>query len=224
MTRYAPHRHARRLLLASLALCGVAAFAQVGSGLPVRNLLVEVRQGDAAQLSQQSLGGAGGVSVSTSRRVEGGVTVTTTRRETSRSGQLGQQVMVLNGGRAGIRLSQSRPLQFYQVAWSAREGAVLQPSTLIVEAGRGFSVLPRWPGGDAPVQVEIEAESARLDEAGGGVREGSSTRTTLQLPLGEWVTIASSGEDEQSREQGLLSSRDARGSRHVQVQMRVSAP
>ncbi|WKB51548.1 hypothetical protein [Eleftheria terrae] len=216
---------ARRLLLAA-SLCLLApavAWAQRGdAALPQRNLLIEVRQGDEAQLSQQGLGAGGEVSVSTSRRVEGGVTVQTTRRESRSSGQLAQQVMVLNGGRAGVRLAQSQPLQFYQVMWNGRGGASLLPSAVIVEAGRGFTVQPRWSGGDEPVLVDIAAESARLGD--GGVRDASSTQTTVQLPLGEWVTIASSGDTQQTQERGLLSSREAAGSRRVLVQMRVSAP
>ncbi|AKJ31644.1 hypothetical protein [Caldimonas brevitalea] len=212
----------RGLVLAVCALAAGAAPAQSAADLPQRNLRIEVRQGDEAELTQQGLGAGGEVTVSTSRRVEGGVTVQTTRRETRRSGQAAQQVLVLNGGRAGVRLGQSQPLQLYQVAWSPGTGPQLMPTTVIVEAGRGFSVSPRWPGGNAPVLVEIEAESSRLDTA--AAREGGTALTTVQVPLDEWVTIASSGDTEQRDVRGVLSSRQASGSRRQLVQLRVSAP
>ena len=48
--------------------------------------------------------------------------------------------------------------------------------------------------------------------------------TTLQLPLGQWVTIASSGEHAQARERGVASTRESSSDRRVVVQMRVTAP
>ena len=48
--------------------------------------------------------------------------------------------------------------------------------------------------------------------------------TTVQLPLGEWVTIASSDESASSRRSGTFGSSDADRSRRQVVQMRVTVP
>jgi hypothetical protein len=48
--------------------------------------------------------------------------------------------------------------------------------------------------------------------------------TTVQLPLGEWVTIASTAGSSSERRSGTLSTRDVDRSRSQVVQMRVTAP
>ena len=217
------------VLAAVLGTAGAGVFAQ--SGLPQRNLRIELRQGDETELARQGAGASGSVVISSHRSVnaQGGVTVHTTRRESVTRGDGTQQVLVLNGGRAGIRLAQQQPLQWYQVVWNARDGATLVPSTVMLEAGRGFTVHPRWPGGSEPVTLEIEAESGRFNDASSGVqgqplREGGTTLTRVQVPLGEWVTIASTLDDQQSSERGAWSSAEARSRRSTVVQVRVTAP
>ncbi|MCM5682859.1 hypothetical protein M8A51_25320 [Schlegelella sp. S2-27] len=204
-------------------------FAQ--PGLPQRNLRIELRQGDQTELARQGASASGSVVISSHRTVnaQGGVTVHTTRRESVTRGDGTQQVLVLNGGRAGIRLAQQQPLQWYQVIWNARDGATLVPSKVMLEAGRGFTVQPRWPGGGEPVTVEIAAESSRFNDPTSGMqdrplREGGTTLTRVQVPLGEWVTIADTLEEQHTIERGNWSSAEARGSRRSVVQMRVTAP
>lgn len=66
-----------------------------------------------------------------------------------------------------------------------------------MEAGQSFSVTPRWPGGKHAVVVDFEVLSARLDateSTGLPHQSRSQTSTTLSVPLGEWVTVATSGD------------------------------
>lgn len=223
----------RRLALIFAAISGWASLSPgwAQSTLPQRNLRIELRQGDEAELARQGAGASGSVVISSTRTVnaQGGITVHTTRRESVTRGDGLQQVLVLNGGRAGIRLAQMQPLQWYQVMWNERRGATLVPATVMLEAARGFTVQPRWPGGDQPVTVEIAAESTRFDGSASGVqgqpvREGGTTLTTVQAPLGEWVTIASTVDEQHTSERGNWSSAEARGSRRSVVQIRVTAP
>ncbi|WP_157991366.1 hypothetical protein [Caldimonas tepidiphila] len=132
-----------------------------------------------------------------------------------------QQLLVLNGGRGGLRLAQGRALQWYRVL-PGPQGWVRVPATVWVEAGQGFSVQPRWPGGEAPVTVEVAAEGGGFEPRGGAQR--SQLLTTLQLPLGEWVTVAESVDERQHRERGLLSGRQGESARSLLVQMRVTVP
>jgi hypothetical protein len=227
----------RPLIFAALVLSLSLASAHAAERLPLRNLLVEVRQGDESQLRTQGGGiQQGAVVVGPNGEVlaRGGVTFEARGRSDARS--TSQQVSVLNGGRAAVRIGESVPMQWLQWAWTPR-GPVVVAETGFVETGRGFVVQPRWPGGEAPVSVEVHTEAS--DRASGGMPsrhapdgqllpEGSLQQagvlTTVQLPLGEWVTVARSGDTQTSHERGVLSSRDAQGQRGFVLQMRVTAP
>lgn len=223
-------RLTRRVVLVWWLLCaGAAAFAQ-DQKLPLRNLLVEVRQGDEASLTVSGGGvSSGEVVIGSGGQVSGRAGVQVESR--SRDSTLGttQQVRVLNGGRASVRLAQALPLQWWEVIVTPRGTQVVSQTTW-AEAARGFAVLPRWPGGEAPVTVEIQAESGSVSQPGAlqalGQPQGAvgtaRTLTTVQLPLHEWVTIASSGEADSGRSHVMLSSRDAQRSRRWVVQLRVS--
>jgi hypothetical protein len=212
-----------------LLYASAAAIAQ-DRKLPQRNLLVEVRQGDEAALTVSGGGvGSGEVVIGSAGQVSGraGVQV----ESNSRASTLGttQQVRVLNGGRASVRLAQALPLQWWEVIVTPRGPQVVSQTTW-AEAARGFVVLPRWPGGDAPVTVEIQAESGHVSPPGAlqplgqppAAVDTARTLTTVQLPPHGWVTVASSGEADGERSRGVLSSRDAQRSRRWVVQLRVS--
>lgn len=186
-------------LLLAAAPWAMAADAPAG---PAVNLRIEVRQ-------------------TTETATQGGQTHAT------RQGASAQALVVLNGGRALLRLGQTQVLQWYQVGWDGRGGWTVQPSTLVVEAGRGVVLQPRWPGGQQPVTLEITAESTRmLPGAGPAVvaTEGAVAMTTVQLPLGEWVTVAAALEQEQRPGARTWSSGDAARQGRYAVQVRVTAP
>lgn len=209
-------RPARRRLLqalpaAALVLAG-AARAQPAAALPPRNLLVEWREQAASQAAREAAGLRGGsVVIGSDGSVHGQARMEIVGRTRDSSVDSLQQLRVLNGGRGSLRLVRAAPLQFYEVRWTPR-GAELTPASLWAESARGLVVLPRWPGGDAPVVVELRAESP--GEAGAGA--GLQLLTTLQLPLGEWVTVASSA---QAQAAGGIDSAEQR-----EWQLRVSAP
>jgi hypothetical protein len=209
-----------RRLAAGAALLAAAALAQAQSALPPRNLLVELRQSDEASLQRERTGATGGdVVIGSDGRVSGGVTIGAQTRSRDAAGDSVQHLRVLNGGRGSLRLARVEPLEFLQVWWTP-QGVQAMPSTVWAETGRGFVVQPRWPGGAAPVTVEVSAEGG----SGTGGAERSQLLTTLQLPMGEWVTIASSAATRSSERSGVAT-RDigTRRSAFV-VQMRVTAP
>lgn len=189
---------------------------------PLVNLRVELRQAEAQRQSERGAG----VAVS-----ERGVAIGAGVQE--RGGERGvrQQLLVLNGGRATLRLGQARPLQWLQAVRVAppspgSSGIAWVPGTVWVDAGQGLTVRPLWPGGAAPVTVEVAAESAGLGAPGFG-REpprGAQLLTTLQLPLGDWVTVAESADAQQQDGRGLLSGRGSEDEHRLVLQMRVTAP
>jgi len=183
-------------LAAALAVCSASAQKP---GLPMRNLLVEVQQ-TQDEAGEQTTGVAGGsVTIRSDGTIQGGARGSVTTRSRDAAGQAVQQLMVLNGGRGAIRLSQAVPYQFVQVVVTPR-GIEATPATVWHDSGTGFIVQPRWPGGTQPATVELSAEAG-----------ATQLLTTVQLPLGDWVTIAHS-----------TGSSEAGGAR-FKLQMRVSA-
>lgn len=172
-----------KLLLPGLAmwvLCALPVLAQV----PKRDLTVELRQ--VAEASA-------GLTVST----QPGQPLLTSQR-----------VRVRNGEKASLRVEQAMPMQWVRsveaqsaslsapgVSASNRSGGVTNAVTWM-DAGQSITVKPRWPGGKQPVTVEVEVRSASVDERVGAdlpKQSRTETVTTISAPLGQWITIASSG-------------------------------
>ena len=74
-------------------------------------------------------------------------------------------------------------------------------------------------GGGMPSRYQLDGQP--LPE---GAVESAGLLTTLQLPLGEWVTVASEASGQTQRQRGTFSSSDARREQRFVVQMRVTAP
>lgn len=143
----------------------------------------------------------------------------------TRQGTDAQALLILNGARALLRVSETRVIQWYQVGRDSRGGWTVQPSALVVDAGRGVVLQPRWPGGQQPVTLEITAESTRMAPGGGAAvaaTEGALAMTTVQVPLGEWVTVAAALEQGQRSGGRTWSSGDASQEGRYAVQVRVT--
>jgi hypothetical protein len=201
-------RHA--FILAVAGLCGLSAGAVLAQP-PQRDLRVELRQVEE---------GSAGQVVVTQPRV---------------ALMAPQQVQVRNGSKATFSLGQSIPLQWVQsvssrdssltvpgAQASGRGGGVRQALTWM-EAGQAITVLPRWPGGQQAVSVEVEVRTASAQARDGAelpVQSRSQLATTVGAPLGQWVTIATTGSSPQP---GVYSSEAAAEPRRL-LQLRVSAP
>lgn len=216
-------KNGRRLLICvPLCLAGVLR-AQPGPAmeppaLPLRNLLIEVRQDDGDSITRERMGVDANVRAQPGG-VETAVAIDAHRRRTERSGHARQQVLVLNGRPAAIVLGNGVPLRLRQIV---THGGVRRtvPGTVWLQAGTGFSATPAWEGGDM-VYLQLAATQGR-QVAG----PSASASTTLMLPLGEWLTVADS-EDVQDGQQGALGlaggGREQRSSTtRLRVQVRVS--
>ncbi|HEY8878390.1 MAG TPA: hypothetical protein VIN03_12555 [Roseateles sp.] len=132
-----------------------------------------------------------------------------------------QRLMVLNGQRAGTRLTTREPLQWVDavVELDPSAGPASAPRRLYASPRQGerrttqsLTVTPTWPGGRAPVRVEFSVDAG--DEA---------FQSTLELPLERWQTVArSGGATPQPAPRGTVSSRDAAGQPERELQLRVS--
>lgn len=180
-----------------LALASLSATAQ----LPQRDLVVELRQVEE---------GSAGYVVSTRPQVPL---------------LPPQQVQVRNGSQARVSYTQAIPLQWVQSVNAAgpMSGAGVKQGLIWLQAGQTLNVRPRWPGGPKAATVEIEMQSARVEARPGAelpTQQRGEVVTTVQAPLGQWVTIARSG---QTAPQGSYSS-DAANQRPRLLQLRVTAP
>lgn len=136
-----------------------------------------------------------------------------------------QQVQVRNGREARIRYAQSIPLQWVQAVQAAgpMTGAGVKQGLVWLQAGQSLVLRPRWPGGQQAATVELEMQTAAVQARPGAdlpTQQRSELATTVRAPLGQWVTIARSG---QVAPQGSYSS-EAASQRPRLLQLRVTAP
>ena len=231
----APHRlkqrrHGLRQLAAGVvAWCLGLGLAQAAPPLPVRNLSVEMRIADDSELTQQDARAGGMVTLGSTGRVEaaGGVTLRAGSRRAAADSV--QRVLVLNGARATMHLSQGVPVDDTELFWSPW-GAGAAVRTQWIELVNGMEVTPRWPGGNAPVTLDIAAQRASPAASPGAYAPAGqaavpaqwSLLSTVQVPLGEWVSVA--------QLQGRRSTLSSNGfdaattTRQRSLQVRVSLP
>ena len=204
-----------------LAALLCAGFVQAAP--PQRNLSVEMRVSDDQADAQRDAQGSVTVGSRGGRPNVGG-SVTVQAGSSRQASDSTQRVLVLNGGRATLRLAQGLQVDDTEVWWTPwGPGATVRSQW--VELVNGMEVSPRWPGGDAPVTLEIAAQSAgrATPNSGQPLPPQASVFTTVQVPMGEWVEVA--------RVQGRQSTVSSGGgfgaatsSRQRSLQVRVSLP
>lgn len=198
--------------LLGLVICCLGLALPAQAELPARDLTVALRQVEDA----------------------GGVTIGTQSREPLLAMQ---QVRVRNGAKASLRLSQSIPMQWVQSASSQSEslsaggatasknGGSVNNALVWMDAGQSLTVQPRWSGQiRQAVTVEIEVQSAAVGDRVGAdlpTQARSHMNTTVSAPLGEWVTIATTGGG--SAPPGVYGTGTVGESRRL-LQLRVLAP
>jgi hypothetical protein len=180
----------RRAFAASAVFVALPWPARAEPPLPQRNLVVEARVAERSGADRQGLGAAGGVVVGTSGSTVAAGSLTLRAGSAASSRDQVQRVLVLNGGSAMLRMTQLVPLKSVEWIWTP-QGASVSERTLWVDLGRGVEVRPAWPGGQAPVVLEIAIEAADTAAADPAQAPRLTARTQVALPLGEWVPVAS---------------------------------
>lgn len=232
-------------LAAGLALG--AAQAGPREGLPQRNLLVEWRVSGQGRSEQHQAGiEVGRIVIDSRRGVIGRAGVSAGTLRTDSDSQTVQQVMVLNGGRARLFVGRTQAVTTWQWAYSpsfgqpqggqggfGSPGVAVVPQTVWVDLGEGLDVTPRWPGGQAPVTVALEARSRQPVQPGAvyggqldpdGQTRHSELASTVSVFLGEWTVVARSGGRLQRSQSATLSTRDVDDSQSQQLEIRITAP
>lgn len=108
--------------------------------------------------------------------------------------------------------------------------------TVWVDSGQGLSVKPRWAGGRAPVVVELEAEApvpssaahlGRRFEARDATTDEPArliAQTTVSVPMGQWVAVASTRQQAARQQSGTLSTADIDQDDRAVLEIKVSLP
>lgn len=213
--------------------------------LPARNLLIEWRvDGQLSQQRSQAGVQRGRIVIDSRHGVVGQLGLSAGTVQTDSDSVSVQQVTVLNGGRARLHMGRSQAVTRWQWAWSSPSpsfqgqpavgtqpvpGVTVWPQTHWVDLGQGLSVTPRWPGGRAPVRLELEAQSTEGLSGGSALDPDGQTRrtelmSTLSVPLGEWTVVARNATRAQQAQSGTLSTRDLDESQSQQLSIRVTAP
>jgi type II secretory pathway component GspD/PulD (secretin) len=187
-----------------------------------RRLMISVRQD--ADLERRREGGQ----VSGSAQVGENVTVTVPGRptppgataraddvrakvyssESQKTDRVSQQVQVLDGNRAYIRVGQSVPVRTRQYV-DTPAGRRLTETTEYRDVDSGFYVVPRVSG--ATVTIEIFTAADSLQSPATGATNIQRVHTVVSGRLGEWIEIAGIGQEATRRDAEILArSSDAR--------------
>lgn len=137
-----------------------------------------------------------------------------------------QKIQVRNGEKGMLRTNQLVPMQWVSSvqAASKNSGAGATQSLHWLDVGQTLTVTPRWPGGkkDATVELEMVQTDAVIESNADMPRQSrKQISTTVTAPLGQWVTIAASGNA--APKQGSYSSEGSNDVRRL-LQIRVLAP
>jgi hypothetical protein len=233
----------------TLSLCATLANSAPPS-LPQRNLVIEWRQIDDSETTSTPAARLNTTLSSSGAQINAssGTTVSTQRRSDSQA--FNQQLRVLNGGRATMRINHRVPVTWVEAAQiqtstavgygsptpPPRAGAAVVQGLAWLDAGRQITFQARWPGGDQPAVVDIHVDSAALENerptiaamnSGGAalpVQTRSQTVTTVLAPLGQWVTIARTGGETNVAQRGVVSTTTSTTPQHQLMQIRVVVP
>jgi len=122
--------------------------------------------------------------------------------------RVAQQVRVLEGSRAFIRLGQSVPVRNRQVIDTPNGRRVVE-TTGFSETSSGFYVLPRLAGDRVTLEIFTANDSVRSPATGATTIQ--QVQTVVSARLGEWVEIGGIGQHGILEEsQALTRSTDAR--------------
>lgn len=164
-----------------------------------RRLIISVRQDADVDRS----GGGAGVTV---RGGEARARVYSS--EGQRGARISQQVQVVEGGQAFIRIGESTPVHTQQ--WvDTPYGPRPVEADAYRDTDRGFMVVPHVIGDE--VTLELSGAADMLTSRTSGASALQRVHTTVSGRLDEWIEVAGIGEEALGRDDEILaSSRDAR--------------
>jgi Bacterial type II/III secretion system short domain len=178
---------------------------------PLRRLQILVRFDDSQDSATQGVETRGTIGNRGSN-----VDVRVQDARASAEGRVDQRVQVIEGGRAFIATSRSRPV-IQRQAIQTPAGPVGQDTFVMQEAVTGFEVVPRISG--ERVFLDIAPQRERLG-AQGSV-QGQRVATTASARLGDWFEIGGLVETGAREERGIASGTRSRSAESRRVWVKV---
>jgi hypothetical protein len=96
---------------------------------------------------------------------------------------------------------------------------------MTMKSGQSFKVHPSWPGPKQMATVEVEVQSNTVECRSGAElpnQSYSEFATTVSAPLGQWVTLGTTGVG-QSQQPGVYGTNSVGATKRL-LQIRVLAP
>lgn len=186
--------------------------------VPQRRLMISVQQeGEEEDAAARGGSVAGGVTV-TDGRVGIGGTARVYSSSRASSDRVNQQVQTIDGGRAAIHVGQSFWVPLRQIVVGPG-GAIVSESLVQRDLGTGFVATPRVSGNRVTIDV-----SPHHDTAGNTHLSTQTERlvTTVSGPLGEWLVLGGSAQDEAGHGSGNRWSTQS-ASHHRRLLLKVEA-
>jgi hypothetical protein len=196
-------------------------FIANNNGLPLRNLLIEVRQVQSGRTQQSGLETNGATRINNEGQLSVQGQLRAHQQHSQQGGGAVQQVMVLNGRNATIALRASQPLRLLQ-SFIRNGRVIVTQGVVFLEAGTGFMATPRWDGTEQ-VELSIAAQQSLPNAIGmAGATSTASTQSVLVVPLGQWTTIAQSELSGNNDTQGLGGNSASATQSSTEVQVRIT--
>lgn len=174
---------------------------------PARNLVINVTQDRDVTVRDQSVAMSGNINIGDNVRVGvppeamPGSTDVEVRHGDSRvvahgmkaqgrqESRTDQSVMVMDGGRAFIRIGRSLAVPLRRI--TRKQGVTtMTESVVYLDIGQGFYAIPQVVGNR--VTVEISPQFDNLETSGRGSIETQDLTTTVSGRLGEWLELGAS--------------------------------
>ena len=189
--------------------------------LPLRNLLIEVRQVQSGSTQQSGMETDGNARIGRDGQLSVQGQLLARQQQSQQGATAVQQVMVLNGRNAHIALRTAQPLRLLQ-SFVRNGRVVVTQSVVFLEAGTGFLATPRWDGAEL-VELSIAAQQA-LPNASRitGATSTASTESVLLVPLGQWTPIAQSDLSASNDTQSLGGNSASAMQSSTEVQVRIT--
>ena len=128
-----------------------------------------------------------------------GVRIYSSQRD--KTGNISQQLRVMEGQWASIRVGQSIP-QVVQQYRHSPSGSTVEHRIEYRDMDSGFEVRPRMSGDE--VTLEIRPFRANLSHSDVGIIEQQSVSTTVSGKLGQWLVLGGHNEQQKQDEHGIV--------------------
>lgn len=184
---------------------------------PARSLQISVRQGGTAHEEDSRIGADARVDLHNGD-VDTRIRAQADARSRDEAGHSVQTVQTVDNGQATIFLGTSMPVPTTQVV-TGPGGTVVTRTQQYVNAGTGFTVLPRLVGDQVTLTITPQAQRIQ----GRGSISGSGLSTTVRGRLGQWLPLGGVSQSRQASSSGLLDSNNTNAETNTSYWIRVDA-